>query len=575
MKNDEFDRRVRAFFAGAPRPAAPDALRRLPGRLAVADGGAPLRSKRVHRGPALAGTGMAGLVVVALAVALVVRFPGGHSASSGEPAGAPSGGPAVTSSPSTTASTTPSAPRPAYAMDGLAWQEVGVGTFDGVESLALFPIDQGMLVVGTSRTAQVRLWLTTDGVAFRPLDASAFASDDPVAHQVFVFGLSKGPGGYLAVGGFWTAVSTGTMGPASPLVWHSTDGAHWSRVETQGLPASGLSYLAATNRGFVVAAQPDWTTTPITAFPAYESADGISWQATSITAVKVFGHDGHVVALTRDQAVAVTEDGTTWTTLRPAAQVIDVATSPDGFLAAAHDQTTTKWRAITSPDGHNWTTVGTTSTSLAASIVRAMGKWMMFGQTSGGLNTIPLLTSSNALDWQSNAIPQQVIGTASLSSIPYTYQDGFFAQTQVELSPGGLTAYGPLQVHLWWVRAARAGDSPGATAPPEPTFEPVATPTGGITEARAIEIASARYPNTLTQPYGKLVPIGGFDSKQTLVSPDRWVWAVMVIVPKPGCSGKAPGPSPCELPYSSLTVIVDDITGDIIEVLDSNGVAVP
>ena len=107
-------------------------------------------------------------------------------------------------------------------------------------------------------------------------------------------------------------------------------------------------------------------------------------------------------------------------------------------------------------------------------------------------------------------------------------------------------------------------------------MEPVATPTGGISEARAIEIAGTRYPNTLTQPYGKLVPIGGFDPKQTLVSPDRPVWAVMVIVPKPGCSPlSSPGPSPCELPYSSLTVIVDYMTGDIIEVLDSNGSAVP
>ena len=573
MKNDEFDRRVRAFFQSAPRPAAPDALRRLPGTLVTPTPALDrerARTPRVVRGRALAGMGTAGLMVVALVVALSIRSPTGQTAST-----AAAGSTAGSSSSPTASSTSSASGGSAYALDGLAWQEVGAGAFDGVESLALYPVDQGLLVVGTSRAAQVRLWLTTDGVAFRPLDASAFASDDPVAHQVFVFGLSKGPGGYLAVGGFWTAVSTGTMGPASPLVWHSTDGAHWSRVETQGLPASGLSYLAATNRGFVVAAQPDWTATPITAFPAYESADGISWQATSITAVKVFGHDGHVVALTRDQAVAVTEDGTTWTTLRPAAQVIDVATSPDGFLAAAHDQTTTKWRAITSPDGHNWTTVGTTSTSLAASIVRAMGKWMMFGQTSGGLNTIPLLTSSNALDWQSNAIPQQVIGTASLSSIPYTYQDGFFAQTQVELSPGGLTAYGPLQVHLWWVRVAEVGDAAGSTAAPEPTSGP--TPTGGITEARAIAIAIARYePMAGTKPYGKLVPIGGFDPKQTLVSPDRLVWAVTVIIPKPECSPPAsPKPSACDLPYVSVAVMVDYMTGDIIEVLDSNGETLP
>jgi len=30
MKNDEIGRRMQAFFAAAPRPSAPDALRRLP-----------------------------------------------------------------------------------------------------------------------------------------------------------------------------------------------------------------------------------------------------------------------------------------------------------------------------------------------------------------------------------------------------------------------------------------------------------------------------------------------------------------------------------------------------------------
>ena len=106
--------------------------------------------------------------------------------------------------------------------------------------------------------------------------------------------------------------------------------------------------------------------------------------------------------------------------------------------------------------------------------------------------------------------------------------------------------------------------------PPAPTFPPVVTPSGGITEARAIEIAGARYPVTMTDIYAKLVTIGDFDPKQTLVPAGTPVWAVMVIVPKPGCSGKAPGPSPCDLPYTPLTVIVDYYTGDIIEVIDNS-----
>ena len=563
MKNDEFDRQVRAFFERAPRPAAPDALRRLPGRLPAEGEGRTMRPARVRRGSALAGMSMAGLVVVVLAVALL-RLPGGHSASSGSPAG---GSSAPTASP-----THPATAGPAYALDGFAWHEVGAGTFDGVESLAFFPLDKGSLVVGTSRTAQVRLWLTTDGSTFQPLDASAFASDDPAKHQVFVDGATKGPGGFLAVGGLLTAVSTGVMGPASPLVWHSSDGTHWSRLETHGLPASGLSYVAATDGAYVVSEQPDFTSSRISAFPAYESTDGVSWEATSVAAVRVLGHAGHVVALTQTSAIAVSDDGSRWETLHPASQVVNIVTSTEGFLATAYDQTSTKWTALTSPDGHNWTGAGTTSTTLAADIVRASGRWIMVGQTSGGLNTIPLLTSPDALDWHSIAIPQQVIGAANLSSIPYPYRDGFFAETQVQLSPGGLSDYGPLQAHLWWVRAAQAGDSPGSTAPPEPTVAPVATPTGGITEAQAIKVATARYqPMAGTTPFGKLVPISGFDPKQTAVSPDRLVWAVMVLVPKPECSPPpSPKPSACDLPYKSEVVLVDFLSSEILEVLDQS-----
>jgi len=567
MKNDEFDRRVRAFFAGAPRPAAPDALRWLPATLAVPDGERP-QTQRVHRGPALAGLSMAGLAVVALAAALIVRFPGGHAGTSEGPAAASAASPTGTSSPAS--SPTPRAAGAAYALDGLAWQEVGAGTFDGVESLAFFPVDQGLLAVGTSRTAQVRLWFSGDGSSFQRLDASAFASDDPAKHQVFVGGVTQGPSGFLAVGGFLTAVSTGVMGPASPLVWQSPDGTHWSRLETHGLPASGLSSVASTDGAYVVSEQPDFTSSRISAFPAFESTDGISWQATAVAAVRVLGHAGYVVALTQTAAIAVTDDGKAWTTLHPAEQIVTVEPAPDGFVAIAYDQATKKMSVLRSSDGRNWTNAGEPSANWANGMTYAMGRWVVFGQTSGGLNTIPILTSPDALDWHSGAIPQQVIGAANLSSIPYPYGAGFFAETQVQLSPGGLTEYGPLQVHLWWVRAAAAGDAAGSTAPPEPTTGP--DPTGGITETQAIAAATARYtPMKGTTPYGKLVTIGGFDPKQTAVSPDRLVWAVMILVPKPECSpAPDPKPSACDLPYSSLAVLVDYISGEIVEVVDEN-----
>jgi len=74
-----------------------------------------------------------------------------------------------------------------------------------------------------------------------------------------------------------------------------------------------------------------------------------------------------------------------------------------------------------------------------------------------------------------------------------------------------------------------------------------------------------------TTPFGKLVPISGFDPKQTAVSPDRLVWAVMVLVPKPECSPPpSPKPSACDLPYKSEVVLVDFLSSEILEVLDQS-----
>ncbi len=563
MKNDEFDRQVRAFFERAPRPTAPDALRRLPGRLPAEGEGRTMRPARVRRGSALAGMSMAGLVVVVLAVALL-RLPGGHSASSGLPAG---GSSAPTASP-----THPATAGPAYALDGFAWQEVGAGTFDGVESLAFFPLDKGSLVVGTSRTAQTRLWFTANGSQFQPLDASAFASDlDPGRYPVAIHDLVKGPAGYLAVGTRYGQLTPGHVGRStSPLVWHSADGLHWISVDAQGLPASGISSVAVTSSGFVVAPEATYTDSSITPHEAYVSTDGTSWLATPVKVEDVVGHAGHVVALTSQSAIAVTDDGKTWTTVHPAKQVVTLEASPDGFIAIAYDQATTKMSVLRSSDGRNWTNAGEPSADWANGMTYAMGRWVMFGASPGGPAPWEAVnTSPDGLSWQLNSIPYEVLRGGSPTGV-FPFGDGFFSESTVQLGPGTFDTSGPLQVHLWWVRAAQAGDAPGATAPPEPTLAPVATPTGGITEAQAIEVATARLqPMKGATPYGKLVPISGFDPKQTAVSPDRLVWAVIVTVPKPECSPPpSPKPSACDLAYKSMAVLVDYMTGAILEVLD-------
>jgi hypothetical protein len=564
MKNDEIGRRVQAFFAAAPRPFAPDALRRLPATVVSAGPDRErVRAPRVFGVRRWAGLGLAGLVIAAtLAMTVGVRMAGPGGGSTGSPVapGLTPAGPSSSAAASSVAPATPAATGAPYSMGSFAWQEVGVGTFDGVESLALFPVDQGLLVLGTSRKAPARLWLSPDGLAFEPLDATAFASDDPARQMVAMTGLVKGPAGYVAVGEQAPPMSESTKAEVpSPLVWRSADGLHWSRLSPKGLPHRGIGSVVATSTGYVVALE--WRGVDPVTSPAYTSTDGESWQATSVVATDVVAHGGHVVAVTSDQAVAVSDDGAHWTTLHPAKWVITVVAGPDGFIGLTYDQATTKVGVIRSPDGRSWTNAGQTSTDWNGGMVWAMGRWVILGSS--------IMTSPDGVTWQPSAIPYEVLAKSLGGVSLHPFGSGFFAEGQVEIGPGDVVSYGPLQVHLWSVRAARAGDTPGSTPPPEPTFPPVVTPSGGITEAQAISIAAARYPKTMTDIYAKLVTIGGFDPKQTLVPADRPVWLVMVVVAKPGCSGKAPGPSPCELPYTPLTVIVDYYSGDIIEVVDN------
>jgi hypothetical protein len=574
MKNDEVGRRVRAFFGTSPRPPAPDALRRLPSKVATAmPDRERMRTPGVFGVRRWVGLGLAGLVIAAtLAITVGVRKSGPGVGSTGSPV-APGLTPASPSSSAAATSVAPATPAGTgapYSMGGFAWQEVGIGAFAGVEGLALFPVDRGLLVLGTSRTTQARLWQSSDGITFRSLDASAFASGDPVKQPVGMTGLVKGPTGYTAVGRLVPPAPEGTKAEApSPLVWRSADGLQWSRLSPQGLPHSGIRSIAATSTGYVVAL--DWMGPDTVASPAYTSTDGESWKATSVVATDVVAHAGHVVAVTSDQGVAVSDNGAHWTTLHPAKQVITVVAGPDGFVGLTYDQATSKVGVIRSPDGRTWTKAGDTAANWTNGMVYAMGRWVTLGPSPGGPTPwAPIITSPDGATWQSTAIPYEVLTKSLTGGVSFhPFGDGLFAETQVEIGQGSVVAYGPLQVHLWSVRTARAGDTPGSTPPPEPTFPPVVTPSGGISEARAIAIAVARYPTNMTEPFGKLVPIGGFDPKQTLVPSDRLVWAVTVLVPKPACSDKAPGPSPCELPYASLTVMVDYLTGDILEVVDN------
>lgn len=488
MKNDELGQRVRAFFAAAPRPSAPDALRRLPATVVSAGPDRErVRAPGVFGVRRWAGLGLAGLVIAAtLAITLGVRIAGPGAGSTGSPVtpGLTPAGPSSSAAATSVAPATPAGTGATYSMGSFAWQEVGIGAFDGVEDLALFPVDQGLLVLGTSRKAPARLWLSPDGLAFEPLDATAFASDDPTRQMVAMTGLVKGPAGYVAVGEQAPPMSESTKAEvSSPLVWRSADGLHWSRLRPQGLPHRGIRSIVATSTGYVVAL--DWMGVDPVTSPAYTSIDGESWQATSVVAMDVVAHGGHVVAVTSNQGVAVSDDGSNWTTLHPAKQVITVVAGPDGFIGLTYDQATSKVGVIRSPDGRSWTNAGDTTGNWSNGMVYAMGRWVTLGSSPGGLTPwAPIITSPDGVTWQPSAIPNEVLAKSLGGVILHPFGGGLFAETKAEIGPGDVVSYGPLQVHLWFVRAARAGDTPGSTPPPEPTVPTVATPSGGISEEK-------------------------------------------------------------------------------------------
>jgi hypothetical protein len=111
MKSDEIGRRVQAFFAAAPRPPAPDALRRLPATVVSAGPDRErVRAPGVFGVRRWAGLGLAGLVIAAtLAITLGVRMAGPGAGSTGSPV-APGLTPAGPSSSAAATSVAPAAP---------------------------------------------------------------------------------------------------------------------------------------------------------------------------------------------------------------------------------------------------------------------------------------------------------------------------------------------------------------------------------------------------------------------------------------------------------------------------------
>ena len=456
MNDAEFDRRVRAFFAGAPRPSAPEKLWRVPSKLEAEPGLEPVRARGQFAGKWQASLGMACMVVaiVALAVGTRAVLPGGAPDAPPADPSVPTAAPRIEGLP--------------YALDGLTWQEVGIGAFEGLSDLWLFETGQGHLVVGTKQSTQIRLWYTPDGFDFQPLDASAFAVDDPSTSTMMVNSVVKGPAGYIAAGTEWSLGPQRSAGMTpSPRVWRSEDGLHWNRLQAQGLPAEDVTSLAAVGDGYVAALGPKTANGVTTYFPAFFSADGASWQPGPLVG-KVVGQGGHVVAVTADSSLDLSDDGKTWTPLHPARHIVNVVASRDGFLAYASDESPAPI-ILGSSDGRTWTAGGIAAGDWSGGMVYAMRRWVTVGGPNQGS---PIFTSTDGFSWQSSAIPYELRGRQLPGDRLFAGTDGFFATSSLASEP--IPGYDASQVHLWWVRQSQEGDVPGFT--PTPASTPTPTP---------------------------------------------------------------------------------------------------
>lgn len=161
--------------------------------------------------------------------------------------------------------------------DDLNWSPIGVpvgpeesgsvvsGASDG---------ERGLLVgaVGAGRSASPAVWHSKDGWAW---EGPVRLPVPTAARGATVRAVTKGPGGWVAVGG----ESAG--GAAPPLVWHSSDGETWMLSEPGPLPESHSAWsVASSGDRFVAVVSANRIENPADQPDALAlaSSDGRTWE---------------------------------------------------------------------------------------------------------------------------------------------------------------------------------------------------------------------------------------------------------------------------------------------------------
>ncbi len=161
----------------------------------------------------------------------------------------------------------------APSMAGWTWQRAD-GTIFGFN---VFPTDQQAFQVANGLIGicgggdQEALCTSADGLHWTtPADPAIVVA---VGSRQFM------PHGVVRSGSVWIALDWGGPSGGVPVLWRSTDGVHWSQVDSPAFKDLSLApVLAVLANGFVVEASENATT--ITDF-AFTSTDGLTWTRSS------------------------------------------------------------------------------------------------------------------------------------------------------------------------------------------------------------------------------------------------------------------------------------------------------
>ena len=249
---------------------------------------------------------------------------------------------------------------------------------------AAAPFGSGLIAAGSTgypcSDGKAAVFTTSDGIHWTGIDLPAPATGQSYSASL----IAAGPTGYVVLGGYDGCVGgSGAIASAAPLnaplLWHSTDGQHWTFVPFPE-PNVNLVTLAAGGPGFLlggdvhVGSQLDaaiWT-----------SRDGVTWTASKpLPDNQGMGNGGpmqvNAIAAGPDRILAVSgrtgyepqgriwssQDGITWQKVADLSaqdpRVYRVAWTPAGFVMAALGGDAPGEDSLvirSSPDGASWTT---------------------------------------------------------------------------------------------------------------------------------------------------------------------------------------------------------------------------